>query len=159
MFKNAGNKIKIVAEWGFYVETIISFFSFLVLAIDEEDPVYLLVMIGTIFVLWVSALILYGFGEIVDKHCDHGDGYTVTGKVPTPVIENTVSRKEYNRAKREYNRSKDNSSVLPRVNEENDELIEIDIVDDGSVPQIVCPRCGNKHDFDYPKCPNCKHEY
>ena len=27
------------------------------------------------------------------------------------------------------------------------------------VPQKQCPKCGTKHDFDYPKCPFCKHEY
>ena len=28
-----------------------------------------------------------------------------------------------------------------------------------SVPQKQCPRCGKKHDFDYPKCPFCKYDY
>ncbi len=27
------------------------------------------------------------------------------------------------------------------------------------LPQIVCPECGTKHDFDYGKCPFCGHEY
>ena len=26
-------------------------------------------------------------------------------------------------------------------------------------PQKQCPNCGKWHDFDYPKCPFCKHEY
>ncbi len=26
-------------------------------------------------------------------------------------------------------------------------------------PQIICPNCNLQHDFDYPKCPNCGHEY
>jgi hypothetical protein len=26
-------------------------------------------------------------------------------------------------------------------------------------PQIACLKCGSIHDFDYPKCPNCKCEY
>jgi len=30
---------------------------------------------------------------------------------------------------------------------------------DDSIPQKVCPKCGTKHDFDYPKCPRCKYEY
>lgn len=25
--------------------------------------------------------------------------------------------------------------------------------------QIKCPKCGKMHDFDYPKCPFCKHDY
>ena len=28
-----------------------------------------------------------------------------------------------------------------------------------TLPQKECPKCGKKHDFDYPKCPFCKYEY
>lgn len=31
--------------------------------------------------------------------------------------------------------------------------------DDEALPQKTCPVCGTVHDFDYPKCPNCKHDY
>lgn len=27
------------------------------------------------------------------------------------------------------------------------------------LPQKECPACGKKHDFDYPKCPYCGHDY
>ena len=27
------------------------------------------------------------------------------------------------------------------------------------LPQKACPKCGKKHDFDYPKCPFCNYEY
>ena len=27
------------------------------------------------------------------------------------------------------------------------------------LPQKECPKCGKKHDFDYPKCPFCKYDY
>ena len=26
-------------------------------------------------------------------------------------------------------------------------------------PQVKCPVCGKQHDFDYPRCPFCKHTY
>ena len=26
-------------------------------------------------------------------------------------------------------------------------------------PQVICPRYGQQHDFDYPRCPFCKHIY
>ena len=29
----------------------------------------------------------------------------------------------------------------------------------GSICQRTCPKCGISHDIDYPKCPNCKHNY
>ncbi len=27
------------------------------------------------------------------------------------------------------------------------------------LPKIKCPKCGTRHDFDYPKCPHCGHDY
>lgn len=27
------------------------------------------------------------------------------------------------------------------------------------IEQVNCPRCGRKHDMDYPKCPFCKYDY
>ncbi len=27
------------------------------------------------------------------------------------------------------------------------------------LPQRECPRCGSRHDFDYPKCPDCGYDY
>lgn len=27
------------------------------------------------------------------------------------------------------------------------------------LPQKQCPNCGKQHDFDYPRCPFCKHNY
>lgn len=30
---------------------------------------------------------------------------------------------------------------------------------DAKIPQVKCPSCGKMHDFDYPKCPFCKHTY
>ena len=30
---------------------------------------------------------------------------------------------------------------------------------DEELPQRQCPRCGKKHDFDYPKCPHCDFDY
>ena len=30
---------------------------------------------------------------------------------------------------------------------------------DENLPQRTCPNCHKKHDFDYPKCPFCGHDY
>lgn len=27
------------------------------------------------------------------------------------------------------------------------------------LPQKTCPECGKQHDFDFPKCPHCGHDY
>jgi len=31
--------------------------------------------------------------------------------------------------------------------------------EEDALPQKQCPNCGKVHDFDYPKCPFCKHDY
>ena len=35
----------------------------------------------------------------------------------------------------------------------------IDAVSAEGMPQKKCPICGREHDFDYPRCPYCKHDY
>ena len=35
----------------------------------------------------------------------------------------------------------------------------IEAVSLDGMPQKKCPTCGREHDFDYPKCPYCKHDY
>ena len=30
---------------------------------------------------------------------------------------------------------------------------------DDKLPQKRCPKCDRMHDFDYPKCPHCGHDY
>ena len=27
------------------------------------------------------------------------------------------------------------------------------------IPQVRCPACGHRHDFDYPRCPKCEYQY
>ena len=34
-----------------------------------------------------------------------------------------------------------------------------DAIIDDDLPQRQCPRCGKKHDFDYPQCPHCDFDY
>lgn len=38
-------------------------------------------------------------------------------------------------------------------------LREEDADTDEQLPQRTCPSCGLRHDFDYPKCPNCNYDY
>ena len=35
----------------------------------------------------------------------------------------------------------------------------IEAVSAEGIPQKKCPICGREHDFDYPRCPYCKHDY
>lgn len=38
------------------------------------------------------------------------------------------------------------------------EFFLTDTTEEG-LPQKQCPRCGKRHDFDYPKCPFCQFDY
>ena len=44
--------------------------------------------------------------------------------------------------------------------EQSDDFIGDELPTDAEgTPQRNCPNCGGTHDFDYPKCPYCKHSY
>ena len=32
-------------------------------------------------------------------------------------------------------------------------------ISENNIAQTRCPKCGNIHDIDYPKCPFCKYDY
>lgn len=48
--------------------------------------------------------------------------------------------------------------VCPKCRKLEFFLAENETLDD-ETPKKTCPKCGTVHDFDYPKCPKCKHEY
>ena len=48
--------------------------------------------------------------------------------------------------------------VCPKCRKLEFYLAETENIDDDT-PKKTCPACGTVHDFDYPKCPKCKHEY
>ena len=39
------------------------------------------------------------------------------------------------------------------------EFFAADELEGNDLPKRTCPSCGTVHDFDYPKCPKCKHDY
>ena len=39
------------------------------------------------------------------------------------------------------------------------EFFSEDAKEDSDLPKRTCPSCGTIHDFDYPKCPKCRHDY
>ena len=48
--------------------------------------------------------------------------------------------------------------VCPKCRKLEFFLVENETLDDETTKK-TCPDCGTVHDFDYPKCPNCKHTY
>ena len=47
--------------------------------------------------------------------------------------------------------------VCPECNEL--ELFAAEEERENDLPKKTCPKCKQVHDFDYPRYPNCKHEY
>lgn len=69
MYDNIGNKIKGLAKAVFVIETIMSVIAgFILLTIDEDLSLigFFLMIVGPL-VSWLSSLLLYGFGELIDK--------------------------------------------------------------------------------------------
>lgn len=63
-------------------------------------------------------------------------------------------------AVKKKNKSQINNSQYDET--DNDEYVEKTDVENetySKLAQVKCPSCGKKHDFDYPKCPYCKHKY
>ena len=48
--------------------------------------------------------------------------------------------------------------ICPKCNKLELYAADASVVGEG-LPQKICPACGTAHDFDYPKCPKCGHEY
>lgn len=77
MFDNAGKQIKGIAIGFFITQIVVGILAavtlFVISALADEDAVWIGCLLGGLFTLvaipfaaWFSALILYGFGEIVD---------------------------------------------------------------------------------------------
>lgn len=131
MFNNVGEKIKGVAVIWFVLSLIAS----VILGLATAESGGILFLIIGVVVSWVTALFLYGFGEL---------------------IESTAENKRINRrilAALTGEKLDDVKKTLAK------ETAEEDIPADEALPQRECPKCGFKHDFDYPKCPACGHGY
>ena len=68
MFENAGRKIKSIAKAWFVIQCVAAFVGGIAVISADEDLVllFLLILGGGFLVAWISSLLLYGFGEIVD---------------------------------------------------------------------------------------------
>ena len=70
-YNNIGNKIKSLAKGIFAAEAAGSIVTVIFLYVDWEywEWWYFLILIGGPLAGWISSLLLYGFGEIIDKLC------------------------------------------------------------------------------------------
>jgi hypothetical protein len=139
MKENVGKTIKTIANVCYIIGMILSIIAGLILATDISGAFILISIIGPL-VLLVPYYMMFGFGEIIIKLYE--------------IEENTRSKN----VKGKKGKKRNNSQVEESSNENYDEEIFDDDFDD-SIPKITCPDCHTKHDFDYPKCPNCGHKY
>lgn len=68
LFSNPGNRIKNAAKALFVIEAVFSFLSGLLVIFEEEEFLLGLIVIATgVAVSFISALLLYAFGELVES--------------------------------------------------------------------------------------------
>lgn len=145
VYENIGGKIKTLAKAIFFVEALASIIAGIVVIVETEEAWGLLIILGGCIIGWVSSWIVYGFGEIIDKL--------------TEIAYNTSNGKKKNnkvKPKKEDDLFGEEEKANSENNEEEEESDDDEVL---SIPQRVCPRCGDKHDFDYPQCPKCNLKY
>lgn len=71
LFGNIGKKVKGLALGVFFVEAIASIITGIILMAEDDDLIAygLLTIVFGPAVAWLSSLVLYAFGELVDKTC------------------------------------------------------------------------------------------
>lgn len=67
LFENSGKKIKIIAQILFLIEIVASIIGIAAITLDDENPVWLLLLPVAILIVFTMNIFLYGFGEIVDN--------------------------------------------------------------------------------------------
>ena len=144
MFEDVGKKIKKVAEGYFITLTIIGIITgivfFFIAADARKEEVWIIsglaTMVITPFVAWLSSLILYGFGEIVDTAIINRNGSCAN--IEHPQESKTVS-----------------AIVQPQQTvEEEPEPEEVDVVAQAAETGL-CPKCGDKLYMNNSYCSKC----
>ena len=67
MFDNIGEKIKLASKILFFLCSLGCVIAGIVLWSEMESPIFVILILGGPIVSYLLALLLYGFGEIVDK--------------------------------------------------------------------------------------------
>ena len=135
MFDNIGKKIKGLAKGLFILVAIFDVIVGLTLVFINNETAIIGMLVAVLGPpsAWISSFVLYGFGELIDKTCEIADN--INPKLP--------KGDKKSRAK--------NIDEFAENKEDDDT--------DDEILQMICPKCGTKHNFDFHKCPNCKYQY
>ena len=163
MFDNAGKQIKGIAIGFFITQIVVGILAavilFVISALADEDVVWIGCLLGGLFTLvatpfaaWFSALILYGFGEIVDTAIANrlnSDGEASAA----PVVSQAVKKVASPIIPKQPEVPKTPKTEKERFFSDNDD----DWMD------ICCPHCGEKLSFlkgtAMGQCPNCDNTF
>ena len=157
MFDNAGKQIKGIAIEFFITQIVVGILAavtlFVISALADEDAVWIGCLLGGLFTLvatpfaaWFSALILYGFGEMVDTAIANRQGVAsavskAVKKVASPIIPKQPE--------------------VPKTPKTEKERFFSDNDDDWM--DICCPHCGEQLSFlkgtQLGHCPNCDKQF
>lgn len=140
MYDNIGSKLKTLAQAEFAIGAIATLVWGIVLLNGSAWGMGLLVLIGGPIAAWISSLWIYGIGEIYDKLCD---------------VEKHPRASQSNNQQKSFSKNSNKNFQ----NTEKFRGQQVILTEESEIPQVVCPKCGTHHDFDYPKCPKCKYEY
>ena len=155
MFNNIGGKIKGLAKVLFWATCVISVIMGLVMIATEHLIIGLPLLIAGPVGAWISSWFLYGFGEIIStlKAIEENtrEKKEVKPTYKAPAAKPTKNQKQKNAVQKTVNSLEEEPEEQPEDDGEGDEEFV--------APQVRCPKCHREHDFDYPKCPHCDHDY
>ena len=129
MYGNIGEKIKGLAIATFIIETVAAVIAGIALWVSIEEGWCVLIVFCGPIVAWLSSLLIYGYGEIIDKLCEIERNTDIITKPPKLKEESTLKKEK---------------KII--AVEENAVIIE-------------CPECGEELFFDKDmqsaECPYC----
>lgn len=136
MYENIASKIKGLATGTFLVETILSVIAAVAIMATDEDMILfgLLVLIIGPLVAWLSTLVLYGFGELIEKVCE--------------IARNTAPAKSETTSEANNQTSTDAAASTSAPASQAT-----------PIKHYKCPKCGTHVTDEMPTCPTCGQQF
>ena len=91
MFENVGQKIQTVAKVYFWLIAISSLIGGIVLTVEMDEVIYLLVAIGGTLFAYLTALMLYGYGEIIENSARAASGAALASRKANEIAADVKS--------------------------------------------------------------------
>ena len=138
MFNNPGDKIKGLAVANFIVDCLAAVIGGIVLISNDYGWVGFVTIVGGLFIAYVTALLLYGFGELIEN-----SSYLKTKEKEPEILPN------FNRSVTQPSATPQPKAVTPPQPSTASDAKKESVVPEGPVTPIVSSTDGNVI------CPNC----